>query len=74
MKISKRELKSILRMMINEAKTDSRRSSSTRKEQIKALMLDRPTSHGGWPEGDYDPPVNQQIIDYFTDLGLIVKE
>tara|TARA_Y100000034_G_C6879369_1_gene402674 strand:- start:1096 stop:1857 length:762 start_codon:yes stop_codon:yes gene_type:complete len=39
-------------------------------------MLDRPTSHGGWPEGENrgwlpgSKPVNQQIGDYLTSMGL----
>ena len=35
------------------------------------LMLDRPTSHGGWPEGEYDPPINKKIYDYLKSLGLV---
>ena len=44
---------------------------------IKDLYLDRPTSHGGWPDGhggsytDPDTPVNQQIANYLKAMGLV---
>ena len=37
----------------------------------KNLMLDRESQHGGWPEGEYDPPVNKRIYDYLKSLGMI---
>jgi len=43
---------------------------------IKALHLDKPTSHGGWPDGhsgsftDPDTPVNVQISKWLIDMGL----
>jgi hypothetical protein len=37
----------------------------------KNMFLDRPTSHGGWPEGEYDPPVNDRIYNYLKSMGLI---
>jgi hypothetical protein len=37
----------------------------------KNLHLDKPTSHGGWPEGEYDPPVNDRIYGYLKSMGLI---
>ena len=37
----------------------------------KNMFLDRPTSHGGWPEGEYDPPVNDRIYNYLHSMGLI---
>jgi len=36
-----------------------------------SLYLDRPTSHGGWPEGEYDPPINDVIYNYLKSMGLI---
>ena len=41
----------------------------------KKLFLDRPTSHGGWPNGKNnswsgDKPVNDIIYDYLEDMGL----
>ena len=44
---------------------------------IKDLYLDRPTSHGGWPDGhrgsytDPKTPVNQQIANYLKAMGLL---
>lgn len=40
----------------------------------KSLYLDRPTSHGGWPEGEYDPPINDRIFNYLKDMGLVQEE
>jgi len=37
----------------------------------KNVFLDRPTSHGGWPEGEYDPPVNDRIYNYLKSMGMI---
>lgn len=37
----------------------------------KNLHLDKPTSHGGWPEGEYDPPVKDRIYGYLKSMGLI---
>ena len=49
----------------------------TNSKAIKDLHLDKPTSHGGWPDGhsgsytDPDTPVNKQIAKYLEDMGLI---
>lgn len=40
----------------------------------KNMYLDRPTSHGGWPEGEYDPPVNDRIYNYLRSMGLMTNE
>ena len=45
------------------------------KKLRKKLFLDRPTSHGGWPNGKNnswigDKPVNDIIYDYLEDMGL----
>lgn len=46
------------------------------KSKRKKLMLDKPTSHGGWPSGRNnswigDKPVNDIIYDYLKSMGLI---
>ena len=46
------------------------------KKKRKELMLDRPTSHGGWPNGGNNSwmgkkPVNDIIYDYLKDMGLV---
>ena len=46
------------------------------KKKRKELMLDRPTSHGGWPYGNNNSwtgkkPVNDVIYDYLKSMGLI---
>ena len=77
MKITRRQLRKIIKEVLTEAK---KRRSKTSKKQIKDLMLDRPFTIGGWPHGEDrgwlpdSKPVNQQISDYFEDMGLIVNE
>jgi hypothetical protein len=46
---------------------------SYKKANKKNLHLDKPTSHGGWPEGEYDPPVNDQISSWLKSMYLIEK-
>lgn len=56
-------------------KKKSKKPSRTKKT-IKALHLDKPTSHGGWPDGhkgsftDPHTPVNVQISDWLIKMGL----
>jgi hypothetical protein len=50
--------------------------SNKKKELKKALMLDRETSHGGWPNGPNrgwvdDRPVNVIISDYLEKMGML---
>ena len=53
---------------------------SKKKNAIKDLFLDRPTSHGGWPDGhsggytDKKKPVYKQIADYLKSMGLVDDE
>ena len=35
------------------------------------MFLDRPTSHGGWPEGEYDPPVNDRIYGWYKKMKMM---
>lgn len=55
----------------------SARKNKRKVNAIKDLYLDRPTSHGGWPDGhggsytDPDTPVNQQIANYLKSMGLV---
>jgi hypothetical protein len=50
-----------------------------KNKKLKDLYLDRPTSHGGWPEGhsgsyrDNKTPVYLQISKYLEDMGLLEK-
>ena len=50
---------------------------SKKRNAIKDLYLDRPTSHGGWPGGhsgsytDNKTPVYKQIANYLKSMGLI---
>lgn len=54
-----------------------KKKKNRKKEKLKDLYLDRPTSHGGWPDGhggsftDNKTPVNQQIANWLEDMGLL---
>ena len=37
----------------------------------KKMFLDRPTSHGGWPEGEYDPPVRDRIYGWYKKMKMM---
>jgi len=63
-------MKSILRQIIRE-ELKNRTDYSLKKATAKDLHLDKPTSHGGWPEGEYKIPVNKQLMDYFKSMGLV---
>jgi hypothetical protein len=52
------------------------KKQKNKNKTIKDLYLDRPTSHGGWPDGhggsyrDPNTPVYKQISQYLKDMGL----
>lgn len=41
--------------------------SATRKN----MHLDKPMSIGGWPEGEYDPPVQDRLVKWYKDMKLM---
>ena len=53
------------------------KKKKTKSSKLKDLYLDRPTSHGGWPDGhsgsyrDNKTPVYKQIAQYLEDMGLL---
>lgn len=50
---------------------------SYQKSTPQNLHLDKPTMHGGWPEGEYDPPVKDRLLKWYKDMGMMetfVKE
>ena len=76
MKIPKKDLGKLKRIIIEELMREAakRRPDGWLPSTAKNLHLDKPFSAGGWPEGEYDPPVNVQIKKYFKDLGLLEEE
>ena len=53
-----------------------KRKTKTTSKKIKALHLDKPTSHGGWPGGHSGSwidktPVNIQITNWLDSMGLL---
>lgn len=71
MKISKSRIKQIIREELAKTFGGTHPDESYMLGTKKNLMLDRETSHGGWPEGEYSPPVNKRIYDYLKSLGMI---
>ena len=53
------------------------KKKKTKSSKLKDLYLDRPTSHGGWPDGhsgsyrDNKTPVYKQIAQYLEDMGML---
>ena len=70
MNFSRNTLRKMIREELERALEVSNPDKTYEPPSPKSLMLDRPTQHGGWPEGEYDPPVNKQILDWLKDMGL----
>ena len=47
---------------------------SYEESSIKKLHLDKDSTHGGWPEGEYEPSVNKQISDWLRSMKLLNDE
>ena len=76
MRLTERQLRIIIRERLKRSSGNSQRDERYAKATDKNMFLDRPTSHGGWPEGPsrgaYDgTPVNKKISDYLKSLGLL---
>jgi len=71
MKISKSRIRQIIREELSKTFGGTQPDESYMLGTKKNLMLDIPTQHGGWPEGEYSPPVNKRIYDYLKSLGMI---
>jgi len=76
-RLERSELRELILQELQERrKRKKKKKSKTTNKLLKDLMLDKPTSHGGWPEGENrgwlpgSKPVNQQIGDYLTSMGL----
>ena len=41
------------------------------KATVQNLYLDRPMSIGGWPEGEYDPPVQDRLASWYKSMGMM---
>lgn len=35
------------------------------------MYLDRPMSIGGWPEGEYDPPVQDRLVNWYKSMKMM---
>ena len=58
-------------------KRKQKKKDSRKQKSIKNLMLDKPFTTGGWPDGKDrgwlpdSKPVNKQIKDYLDDMGML---
>ena len=75
MLMTKSELRKLVRVMFEAGK--KKKKLKTVKDNEKELMLDKPFTTGGWPEGEDrgwlpgSKPVNVQVRDYLKSLGLL---
>ena len=79
MKISEETLRKIIQERLKKSLGGSHPDERYMPATDKNLFLDRPTSHGGWPEGPsrsaYDStPVGKQISNYLKSMGIISEE
>lgn len=40
----------------------------------KSMHLDKPTSHGGWPAGEYDPPVKDRLYNWYKKMKMMPEQ
>jgi len=81
MKITRRQLRQIIKeelIILSEKYAGYHPDESYEEGTVKNLMLDKETSHGGWPEGDSksftsDEPVNKQIADWLKSMKMVKK-
>ncbi|MAG27662.1 hypothetical protein CMI47_19195 [Candidatus Pacearchaeota archaeon] len=82
MTITKNQLINMICKVIVEESNRNKKHSGHHPEESyevgtsKNLMLDRPTQHGGWPEGPSksytsNKPVNKQIYDWLKSMAMI---
>ena len=71
MKITRRFLRAIIREELDKTFGGTQPDEAYEIGTASNLMLDRPTQHGGWPEGEYDPPIADRIYDYLKSIGII---
>jgi len=68
-KITAKQLRELIREVAK------RRPDGWLPSTAKNLHLDKKfKSAGGWPEGEYDPPVNVRISNYLKSLGLLDED
>jgi hypothetical protein len=75
----KLKIKKIENILNEKLKKKKRKKKKRASRAEKNLYLDRPTSHGGWPDGhpgsytDPHTPVYKQISGYLKSMGLLEK-
>ena len=52
---------------ISGSRPEERYTPATREN----MYLDRPMSIGGWPEGEYDPPVQDRLVSWYKSMGMM---
>ena len=73
----RRAIRKILAENRKKRRKKKKKKNTSKQKSIKALMLDKPFTTGGWPSGKDrgwlpdSKPVNVQVKDYLDDLGMI---
>ena len=72
MKLAKYQLRKIIRAELLREKL-RRRVDGWEAATPENMWLkdDDSQQWGGWPEGEYDPPVTKQLRDYYKDMGMM---
>lgn len=64
-------VRSKLRIILEKTEAGSQPEEDYRPASRKNMFLDRPMMVGGWPEGEYDPPVQDRLVKWYEDMGLM---
>jgi len=79
MKLTRRQLRRIIQeVLTKKTVAGSHPGESYEEGTIENLMLDRETSHGGWPDGPSrsftsNEPVNKQIVKWLKAMKMVKK-
>jgi len=57
-----------------KSRKKSRPEDGHEKGTDKSLYLDKSSTHGGWPHGEYEPSVMKQISNWMKDMNMLKNE
>lgn len=64
-------IRSKLRIILEKSEAGSQPEEGYHPATKKNMFLDQPMQVGGWPEGEYDPPVPDRLVKWYKDMGLM---
>jgi hypothetical protein len=64
-------VRSKLRMIVEKSDAGSNPEENYSFATRKNMHLDKPMMIGGWPEGEYEPPVQDRLVKWYKDMGLM---